>query len=278
MNGIPEHVITDNGGQFCAAVIEGVYKAFGTKHKTTTSYHPQSNGQVERYNLTLMRMLAKILVDVGKANWDQFVPILVMNYNAAPSSVTGLPPFFVHCGRPMRLPTQTIYADAALRLYADEPNYLTRLMRTVQDSYLAVQHSLQDAQQKMAKQYNKRAHGSKFHIGDRVWNYKKSKGKGKNYKICCNYLGPYVVVEVPNAQTVKIRRIDKPEPDIQTVSNQHVSLVTPEIPWNRVFQGSAIDFIDGRYVISPDELPPGQRTRAKATVEHLERLWEASRA
>ena len=68
------------------------------------------------------------------------------------------------------------------------------------------------------------------------------------------------------------------QPDIQTVTNQHVSLVTPEIPWNRVFQGAAIDFIDGRYVISPDELPPGQQTRAKATVEHLERLWEASRA
>ena len=51
--GIPETIISDQGRQFEAHVFKKVLEFLGiTKHRTT-SYHPQSNGMVERCHRTM---------------------------------------------------------------------------------------------------------------------------------------------------------------------------------------------------------------------------------
>ena len=57
-------------------------------------YHTQTNGQVERMNQTLIRMIGKLDQD-RKACWSKFLPELLLSYNATRSAVTGYSPHFL---------------------------------------------------------------------------------------------------------------------------------------------------------------------------------------
>ena len=48
--GTPRALITDNGTHFCNKVIDKVLQKYGVRHRTSLSYHPQSNGQAEVSN------------------------------------------------------------------------------------------------------------------------------------------------------------------------------------------------------------------------------------
>jgi len=55
--GIIDTVLTDNGPQFASVYYQGILGLLGMALNYTSSYHPQTNGQVERYNCTLVRQL-----------------------------------------------------------------------------------------------------------------------------------------------------------------------------------------------------------------------------
>jgi transposase InsO family protein len=59
--GIPvERVLTDNGNCYRSKLMRDVLGEAGVIHKRTRPYHPQTNGKVERLNLTLKHEWAYI--------------------------------------------------------------------------------------------------------------------------------------------------------------------------------------------------------------------------
>ena len=48
--GPPKYLLSDNGGQFIAKFFQSVCNVLGTRNLFTTAYHPQTNGQTERFN------------------------------------------------------------------------------------------------------------------------------------------------------------------------------------------------------------------------------------
>ncbi|OMH83542.1 Gag-Pol polyprotein [Zancudomyces culisetae] len=70
--GVPSHIITDSGPGFIGDVATKVYEFLQIKYTPTTSYRPQSNGQVERHNQTLKNVLIKQCMH-DKENWDSYL-------------------------------------------------------------------------------------------------------------------------------------------------------------------------------------------------------------
>ena len=58
--GFPEQFISDQGRNFESDLIKELCKIAGVKKLHTTPYHPQSNGQCERFNSTLCNMLGTL--------------------------------------------------------------------------------------------------------------------------------------------------------------------------------------------------------------------------
>lgn len=55
--GVEEWLLLDNGPQFAEKFFDAACAALETKLMSTTAYHPQTNGQFERYNMTVVSCL-----------------------------------------------------------------------------------------------------------------------------------------------------------------------------------------------------------------------------
>lgn len=58
--GDPDEIVTDNGTQFTSSVFNEFCAERGIRHMTSPEYHPQSNGQAERFVDTMKRALKKL--------------------------------------------------------------------------------------------------------------------------------------------------------------------------------------------------------------------------
>jgi len=90
--GIPDSVLTDNGPQFASVYYQGILGLLGMASNYTSPYHPQTNGQVERYNRTLVRQLRCYIAE-HQTEWDSHLSLLTTGYNTLVHASTGEIPF-----------------------------------------------------------------------------------------------------------------------------------------------------------------------------------------
>ena len=57
--GVPREIVTDQGSQFTSNMVEKMMEEYKVKHKKSTPYHPQANGQVESTNKVLESIITK---------------------------------------------------------------------------------------------------------------------------------------------------------------------------------------------------------------------------
>ena len=74
----------------------------------TLPYHAQTNGQVERMNQTIIRMIGKLEED-KKACWSEHLPEMLSAHNGTRSAVTGYSPYFLLFGRKSRMPVDCLF-------------------------------------------------------------------------------------------------------------------------------------------------------------------------
>lgn len=51
--GLPRYLLTNNGLQFLAKLVDHVCSALGLEHLLTTAYHPHTTGEVDHFDRTL---------------------------------------------------------------------------------------------------------------------------------------------------------------------------------------------------------------------------------
>ena len=104
----PAYLLGDKGKSFTATVVEDLCKLYGVKKLRTSSYHAETNGQVERMNQTLIHLIGKLDED-KKTCWSKHLPELLMAYNSMHSAVTGYSPHFLLFGRRPRIPVDYLF-------------------------------------------------------------------------------------------------------------------------------------------------------------------------
>ena len=84
----PEQLHSDQGRNFESAVITEACRLLGVDKSRKTPYHPQSDGLVERFNRTLLSMLATAVTD-RPFEWEQHLRHLCFAYNTSVHPTTG---------------------------------------------------------------------------------------------------------------------------------------------------------------------------------------------
>ena len=181
--GLPKKLHHDQGPEFESKLFKQLEKYSGVNDSHTTPYHPEGNGQVERFNRTLLGML-RTLDEDQKADWKTQLPKLVAAYNCTRHDSTGYSPFFLMFGRHPRLPIDLTFGAAVTKSSKQNKDYnqfVLRWKEQMQEAFHIANRRVRVGAHRGKRHYDKKAHAVELTEGDRVLvkNLTKREGPGK---------------------------------------------------------------------------------------------------
>ena len=101
--GMPIVIDSDQGREFENKIMQELCILCGSHKTRTTPYHPESDGLVERFNRTLLMMLA-MFAGKNREDWDDLLPAVMMVYRSSIHESTGFSPYRLMFGEECTLP------------------------------------------------------------------------------------------------------------------------------------------------------------------------------
>ena len=89
---LPAVIQCDNGKEFITKQLNRLLTRLKIKLIFSSSYSPQSNGGIERFNGSLKRMIHRHLTQFSTRKYNDVLPLVLQNYNTAKHSSTGFAP------------------------------------------------------------------------------------------------------------------------------------------------------------------------------------------
>ena len=200
----PEQLHSDQGRQFESQLITEVCKLLNINKTRTTPYHPQCDGLVERFNRTLLNMLATCAKD-HPFDWEHYIRKVCMAYNSSIQSSTGYTPFYLMFGRQARLPIDVLYGTRE-ESYQCQGEYARLLQTRLNSAYDIVREHVAKEHQRQKEFHDLKVHGEPFKAGDCVWLHSHAP-KGTSRKLHHPWTGPYKVIKKVSDVTYRIQHL-----------------------------------------------------------------------
>ena len=187
--GIPNHIITDQGTQFESSLFDSLSTSFGLKHIHTTTYHPQSNGLVERFHRSLKTSLRCLSIS---ASWTRSLPLVMLGWRNTLHGATGTTPSILLFGTGTTLPNDFFTKPS-------KPSF--EALDMARKHFLSADTNPSFGPKSSYTVYVP----SSLKTSEYVWIQSQ-----QVHHMNPRYIGPFKVVEFRNNNTVVIIRDDKP--------------------------------------------------------------------
>ncbi|GKB90365.1 reverse transcriptase domain-containing protein [Tanacetum coccineum] len=211
--GTPRVIISDRGTHFCNDQFAKVLAKYGVTHRLSTSYHPQTSGQVEVSNRGLKRILERI-VGEHSAKWADKLDDALWAFRTAFKTPNVCTPYKLvyskDCHLPIDLEHKAYWAlkwtNFDLKTAGDHRKFQLNKLNELRDH--AFGNSL------IYKEKTKKIHDSKiknreFHVGDRflLFNSRLNIFSGK---LKSHWSSPFTITEVFPYGTVELSQPNGP--------------------------------------------------------------------
>lgn len=192
--GCPRAILTDQGTNFTGRLMQELTKQFKIRHFKTTSFHPQSNGSLERSHQVLCEYI-KCFIEKER-DWDAMIERASFAYNTSVHEGTRFTPHELVFGRVARLPSSSS-DKSPLETY---PEYLTNLFHQIRDLQEAARANLEKTKIRSKAYYDRRVNEQNFQVGDYV--FLLTHGP---LKLADQYSGPHEILQVLDNGNIQIR-------------------------------------------------------------------------
>ncbi|KAH7471513.1 hypothetical protein FOMA001_g13026 [Fusarium oxysporum f. sp. matthiolae] len=213
--GLPREILSDRGPTFASKFWQSLMALMGVKHRLTTAFRPQADGQTERMNQVLEQYL-RCYINYEQDNWVEKLPNAQLAYNTAYNESTKLTPFDANAGF-----TPNAYYDA------QEPKNVNPAAIIASDKLKEIHDELKTelefVRKRMQRHYDpKRLKGPTFKEGDMVYlSTKNIKTDRPSHKLDYKYLGP---VKIKRKTGEDRYELDLP-PNIRCHPIYHISML-----------------------------------------------------
>ena len=192
--GAAEVIHSDQGRNFESRVFAAMCERLGMEKTRTTPLHPQSDGLVERFNLTMRQQLAILTAD-HQRDWDKHIPLVLMAYRSAVQSSTCCTPALLMLAREIRTPAQLAFGSPPDAKHPPGPEYARNLQDRLESAHAFARDQLEKAGMRQKRNYDVRSKGRDFQAGDLVWVYTPKRKKGRSPKLDSHWDGPCRILE-----------------------------------------------------------------------------------
>ena len=167
--GFPEQFISDQGRNFESDLIKELCKIAGVKKVHTTPYHPQGNGQCERFNSTLCNMLGT-LSEEEKSDWKSHLGCMTHAYNCTKHASTTYSPYYLMFGRHPRLPIDVEFGlnKPNCSDNSSKSRYIQKLRRRLNYGFQKASKYSDQQASRYKHSYDKSVKGPQLHENDLV--------------------------------------------------------------------------------------------------------------
>jgi hypothetical protein len=222
-HGLPSQVVSDRGSLFIAHFWEALCKLIGIEQGKTTAFHPQSDGQTERYNGVLEVML-RHYVSPTCDDWDDHLACAEFAINNSWNETIRSTPFFVNYGQS---PLTPVLAELRSK---DAPT-AKEFAVAWQTSVERARKFMRIAQERQQRYANQQRRDVDIKAGDLVMlstRNLKIKAGVSSRKLLPRFIGPFTVREMVGSSPKKVAaRLDLPHNMRHVHPVFHVSLLKP---------------------------------------------------
>ncbi|KAJ7963973.1 Retrotransposon protein, putative, Ty3-gypsy subclass [Quillaja saponaria] len=199
--GVPKNIVSDQDSRFTGTFWFKLFNLLGSQLNISSSYHPQTDGQTERFNGMLEEYLCHF-ASVNQRNWPKLLDTAQFCFNAQKSSATNKSPFEIVTGQQPLLP-HTL--DGPYTGKSPKAHHFTKDWKQNID---IARVYLKKASKRMKKWADKGRRQLEFQVGDLVL-VKLTKEqlnglRGQDHKLIPKYEGPLPIVSKVGKVAYKI--------------------------------------------------------------------------
>ena len=198
--GCPLSIHSDQGRTYESKVFKELCRMLEISKTRTSVRNPKGNGQSERFNRTLLRMIKAYLCD-EQEEWDLHLGCLAGAYRATPHEATKMTPNLMTMGREVRLPAELVFGSSStpqgddITSYGD---YVDLLRSRMQHAHEVARKYLGMSAKRSKDNYDTKVAVNRFEKGDYVWCLNEARKVGVAPKLQHTYHGPFLVLEKVN--------------------------------------------------------------------------------
>ncbi|GJV96927.1 putative nucleotidyltransferase, ribonuclease H [Tanacetum coccineum] len=191
LHGTPTSIVSDRDPKFTSRFWKGLQKAWGTRLKFSTAFHPQTDGQSERTIQTLEDMLRACALE-WTGSWDEYLCLVEFAYNNSWHASIKAAPFELLYGRKCRAP---ICWDEVGERLIEGPE----LIEITNEKVAVAKEKLKEARSRQKSYADKHRRDLEFQVGDRVFlkvsPFRGVKRFGIKGKLSPRFIGPFEILE-----------------------------------------------------------------------------------
>jgi hypothetical protein len=158
----------------------------------TTPYRPSSNGQVERYNRTLMDAV-RCFIGKSQNRWDLHLQQIAGALRSSVNRMTGFTANMMMLGREVNTPADLMFPLPRGQHESPEA-YVRDLVSIMEKAHETARQVMKTTSERMKKDYDLRLLELSYRVGDIVYLLDTAVLKGKCKKLSPPWKGPGVIV------------------------------------------------------------------------------------
>ena len=263
-HGCPRTVISDQGTEYCNALLDIVHKELGIGRIHTSSYHPQSNGKTERFHRCMNEMIQKQISE-NQNLWDLVLQPCLGAYRMSKNESTKHTPYFIMYGRDPVLPVDTLLQPRSKYFGED---YVPLAFERLHDAYSEVVQNMQQAREHNKNYIAKTAQSSDFKPGDLVYYFDPSVQPGDSTKLTLRWKNYYRVVSKLGEENYCIKNMQTNKSKI--VHSENLRHRPEEDSWDRKYDSPRQPV---RIGIQPEEAPSRIQPLRSARLPDVDQHW-----